>query len=112
MSTFTVNNKEYEAKAFDFNLICDLEDMGLSLREIGDKTMSFVRAYFGLCAEIGKESAGKEMEAHIISGGTFDGITEVMSDEMKKSDFFRSINKTEETDSTTSTPEKTEKKSE
>ena len=100
MKTFTVNGKEYKAKAFDFNLVCDLEDMGVSLQEASNKPMSMVRAYFGLCAEKGKEYAGKEMEAHIVGGGTFDDIVNVMSEEMEKSDFFRNLNKTAEQETT------------
>lgn len=97
MNTFTVNGKEYKAKAFDFNLACDLEDMGVSLQEASGKPMSLVRAYFGLCAGRGKEYAGKELEAHIIGGGTFEDIMNAMSDEMEKSDFFRNLNqKTEQ----------------
>lgn len=96
MNTFTVNGTEYKAKPFDFNLVCDLEDMGISLEEAGKKPMSMVRAYFGLCVGKGKEYAGKELEAHIIGGGKFDNIITAMSEEMEKSDFFRNLNKTEE----------------
>ena len=95
MKTFKVNGKTYSAKPFDFNLICDLEDMGISLEQAVNKPMSMVRAYFGLCADADKEQAGKEMEAHIIGGGNFDGIMKAMSGEMEKSDFFRSLKKTE-----------------
>lgn len=111
MRTFTVNGKEYKAKAFDFNLICDLEDMGISLQEAGNKPMSMVRAYFGLCAGKGKEYAGKEMEAHIIGGGSFEDIMNVMSDEMEKSDFFRNLNQKAEQE-TTESAKKASKKSE
>lgn len=110
MNIFTVNGKEYKAKAFDFNLVCDLEDMGISLQEAGNKPMSMVRAYFGLCAGKGKEFAGKEMEAHIIGGGTFDDIMNAMSDEMEKSDFFRNLNKKAETEVTESASEENKKK--
>lgn len=96
MNTFTVNGKEYKAKPFDFNLVCDLEDMGISLEQATNKPMSMVRAYFGLCTGKGKEYAGKELEAHIIGGGKFDDIMAAMSDEMEKSDFFRNLNKTAE----------------
>lgn len=96
MNTFTVNGTEYKAKPFDFNLVCDLEDMGISLEEAGKKPMSMVRAYFGLCVGKGKEYAGKELESHIIDGGKFDNIITAMSEEMEKSDFFRNLNKTEE----------------
>lgn len=101
MNTFTVNGTEYKAKPFDFNLVCDLEDMGISLEEAGKKPMSMVRAYFGLCVGRGKEYAGKELEAHIIGGGKFDNIITAMSDEMEKSDFFRNLNKTAETEAAT-----------
>lgn len=110
MNTFTVNGKEYKAKPFDFNLVCDLEDMGISLEQAENKPMSMVRAYFGLCAEKGKEFAGKEMETHIVSGGTFDDIMNAMSDEMEKSDFFRSLGKKEETEITTDKSKAKEKK--
>lgn len=110
MKTFAVNGKEYKAKAFDFNLVCDLEDMGVSLQEASNKPMSMVRAYFGLCAGKGKEYAGKEMEAHIVGGGTFDDVVNVMSEEMEKSDFFRNLNKTAEQE-TAEDSKKTSKKS-
>lgn len=110
MKTFVVNGKEYKAKAFDFNLVCDLEDMGVSLQEASNKPMSMVRAYFGLCAGKGKEYAGKEMEAHIVGGGTFDDVVNVMSEEMEKSDFFRNLNKTAEQE-TAEDSKKTSKKS-
>lgn len=111
MKTFTVNGKEYKAKAFDFNLICDLEDMGISLQEARNKPMSMVRAYFGLCAEKGKEYAGKEMEEHVIGGGSFEDIMKIMAEEMEKSDFFRKLNKRAEQE-TTESSEKEDKKSE
>jgi len=91
MKTFTVNGKRYNAKPFDFNLICDLEDLGISLQEAEKKPMSMIRAYFSFCAGRGKEYAGQEMEQHIINGGSFEDVTEAMSEEMKKSDFFRSL---------------------
>lgn len=109
MRTFTVNGKEYKAKAFDFNLICDLEDMDISLETASSKPMSMVRAYFGLCAGKGKEYAGKEMESHIISGGSFEDIMNVMSDEMEKSDFFRNLNKKAEQETAESAEEQSKK---
>lgn len=89
--TFTINGKEYKAKAFDFNLICDFEDMGISLADIGNKPMSVIRAYFGLCTGKGRDYAGKEMEGHIIAGGSFDELMQAMSDAMEESDFFRNL---------------------
>ena len=92
--TFTVNGKTYKAKPFDFNMMCDLESMGISIQEANDKPMSMVRAYFCMCMGKDKEAAGKEIENHILGGGKFDEIISAMSDEMEKSDFFRALSKT------------------
>lgn len=98
MKTFTVNEKEYKAKPFDFNLICDLEDMGVPMEEMKRKSMSTIRGYFGICAELGRGAAGAELQAHIINGGDFTDLLKAMSEEMEKSDFFRALNKAAETE--------------
>lgn len=100
MSTFTVNGKEYKAKAFNFNLVCDLEEMGVALQDVQSKPMSMVRAYFILCSGKDKEFAGKEIESHIINGGTFEEIINAITAELEKSDFFRNLSKRTETEVT------------
>lgn len=109
MKTFEVNGKQYEGKAFDFNLVCDLEDMGVSLDDMQKKNLSLIRAYFGICAGLDAERAGAELQAHLISGKKFESITDVMSEELEKSDFFRALQKTAETEDTAvETAEKSE----
>lgn len=109
MNTFIVNGTEYKAKPFDFNLVCDLEDMGISLEEIGKKRMSAVRAYFAICAGKGKDFAGKELNAHYVNGGKFDNIAEAFNKEMESSDFFQALTKTTETEVTTNETTENEK---
>ena len=96
MKTFKVNGKEYKSKPFDFNLVCDLEDMGITMAEMGRKRFSVTRAYFALCAGLSNEAAGKELEAHAIAGGTFEEINIALNDEMEKSDLFRTLIQTAE----------------
>lgn len=103
---FTVNNKRYVAKPFDFNMLCDLEDMGVSLETAQSKPVSMIRAYFGICAGKGKDFAGREIQEHLISGGSFDDILEAMGAEMNNSDFFQSLSKKTETDATTDSEKK------
>lgn len=98
MKTFDVNGKQYKGKEFDFNLVCDLEDMGVTLEDMQKKNLSLIRGYFGLCAGLDREKAGSELQAHLISGKKFESLTDVMSDEMEKSDFFRALSKTAETE--------------
>lgn len=98
---FTINDKRYTAKPFDFNTICDLEDNGVSLAEMTKKPMSMVRAYFALCFNGDKEKAGNEIEAHVKHGGNFNDIYTVMGEEMNDSDFFRALNQKEEQETPT-----------
>lgn len=100
MRTFTINGKEYKAKPFDFNMVCDMEDMGVALGEFGKKQMASMRAYFAICANRNTQFAGKEIEEHIIKGGTMEELASVMSEELEKSDFFRAVNKATEKETT------------
>lgn len=97
MNLFTINGKEYEAKEFDFNLVCDLEDMGVSLEQFNAKPRAASRAYFSLCAYVDKDTAGKEIEAHIVAGGTLEELMRIIYDKLQKSDFFQAIQKRAET---------------
>lgn len=101
MKNFEINGKKYKSKEFDLNMICDLEDMGISMEDADKKPMSMVRAYFGLCAGLDKEEAGKEIQSHMIDGGKFDGIMKAMGEEMKNSDFFRALKTDEEAENPT-----------
>lgn len=96
MKKVVINSKEYVAKEFTFNLICDLEEMGYDMDSMGNKPMSVLRAYFSLCAGMNMEEAGKELEKHIIGGGNFGELSEAMQEQLEKSDFFRNLTQTEE----------------
>ena len=112
MRTFTVNNHLYQAKEFDFNLLCELEENNLSLDDIDKKPMSLIRYYLAFCGNMSKEKAGAEIEAHVKNGGKFNTVVEAMAEQMQNSDFFQALNKETEaaTDETSSeSPKKTQK---
>ena len=108
---FVINGKRYTAKPFDFNLVCDLEDSGVSLTEMSKKPMSMARAYFALCFNGDKVTAGKEIEAHVKTGGNFNELYEAMGAEMNESDFFQALNQKADEDAQEKSEETTEKKS-
>jgi hypothetical protein len=110
MNTFIVNGNEYTAKAFDFNLMCDLEDMGVPLQKAAEKNFKFIRSYFAICAGLSEEEAGKEIESHVISGGDMDSISDAMNEEMEKSDFFRALMERKKGEAPENEEKKTEKK--
>lgn len=91
MNTFTLNGNTYIAKRFDFNLICDLDDFGINMQDIGKKPMATLRAYIALSANVSIDMAGEMMQEHMINGGNFDDVSKVMSKEMQDSDFFRHL---------------------
>lgn len=91
MNRFTINGKSYIAPKFDFNTVCDFEEAGISLQDARKKPTSMIRMYFALLFDGDKDAAGKELEQHMIDGGTFDELTEAMVKEMNESRFFQAI---------------------
>lgn len=96
---FTINGRRYVAKPFDYNMVCDLEDNGVSLTDISKKPMSLARVYLAICMGGDKVKAGKEIQEHVIAGGDFNELYTIIGEEMNESGFFQALNKeqTEET---------------
>ena len=44
MEKITINGKEFELRKIDFNAVCELEDLGMSIIDIKDKTFKSIRA--------------------------------------------------------------------
>ena len=111
MNTFTVNGVTYTAKAFDFNMVCDFEDMGISVADMGKKSNAFMRAYFSVCAGVPVEVAGKMIEEHIIKGGDMSTLANALAKEIEASDFFQTLikNATKETSKKDKKAENSEK---
>lgn len=89
MKTFTVNKKTYPIREFDFNFMCDLEDRGISIENIGDKPLKILREYLATVAGISSEAAGKELEMHVIGGGKMEDLYGALNIAMEESGFFR-----------------------
>lgn len=94
MRRIVINGREYAAKPFDFNMICDLEDLGVSIEDIERKPVSIVRAYAGICMGKSAKESGIEIQEHLLNGGSFDDIMKVISKEMEESDFFATSGRT------------------
>lgn len=89
MRTITVNGKNYVARDFDFNMICDITDEGIDTKKISKAPMSFVRFYVASCMNVPKEIAGLEIQEHLKKGGKLDEIMNVIAEKMDESEFFR-----------------------
>ena len=91
MRTFKINGIEYNAKPFDMNMACDLEDKGVALGAFVSKPNVAMRAYLSVCGNMSLEKAGLEMNAHFVNGNDLGELAEAMNAEIDNSDFFQQI---------------------
>lgn len=102
----TLNGKSYKATPFDLNLICDFEDAGISLEDIDKKMFNVVRQYVATSMGVDVRTAGKEITDHVSNGGSMDDVTDVMTQMMDESGFFR----TKQTDENSGSQKRTRTK--
>ena len=99
-----INGKDYKEAEIDFNAICELEDMGISLFNLrGVSGAKIARAYAALCMG-GKDmidAAGAEINLHIINGGNLATITDAFGKAVSESGFFQALKATAEQKNTT-----------
>jgi len=86
-----INNTEYKIPELNFNTICALEDMGVSLGSVDAKAFSTVRALLALSMDGDIAKAGNELEAHIMAGGKLDELINEFTKAMEDSGFFHSL---------------------
>jgi len=91
--TFVLNGNTYPVKDMGVNMLCDFEEMDISMGDMQKKSMSFIRAYIAMCMKETPEKAGREIELHLVNGGTLDEIMEVIKTAMEESDFFQALQK-------------------
>ncbi len=85
-----INGKTYKMPELSFNAVCRLEDMGISLADFDKKPMAAIRGFLALA--VGDvETAGRELEAHIVNGGDFTEIVGEISKAVQDSGFFQAL---------------------
>ena len=89
MKKLEINGKAVKPAELDFNAMCDMEDMGISIFEADNKGLSSLRAYLAISEGITKEEAGVEIGAHLANGGNLDELAEAFSNAVKESTFFQ-----------------------
>ena len=85
-----INGNTYKMPERSFNAVCRLEDMGISLADFDKKPMAAIRGFLALA--VGDvETAGRELEAHIVNGGDFTEIVGEISKAVQDSGFFQAL---------------------
>jgi len=101
-----INGRTYKAAEFDVNFMCELEDNNIDLDKINSNMFKLIRMYVALSMGVDVVTAGKELTEHMKNGGSWEEVSEIMSDMMEESDFFRSKSKNESQTSSTRTSKK------
>lgn len=108
MERITINGHSYPAKELDFNFLCELDEAGIQVTDIGNKIMSVIRVYAAFCMGVSHEIAGNEINQHVINGGELKDVIDVFGEKAENSGFFQAINnKTTQAKTTERNPKKT-----
>ena len=83
-----------------------MEDNGIALDEIDKNMFKLIRMYVALSMDVDVKTAGKEITEHMKSGGDIKEISDVMSQMMEDSDFFRTEPKNKDQTSSARTKKK------
>lgn len=86
-----INGKTYTLPELDFNAICRLEDMNISITTLDKHMLSTVRGFAALAMGGDLERAGREIEEHMKKGGALDGILEEIVKAINDSGFFQAL---------------------
>lgn len=90
-----LNGKTYKIPELDFNKICQLEDMGVSITEMDGKVLSTVRGFIALSMDGDVERAGVELQEHLVAGGQLDELMEEINWAVENSGFFQALSKSQ-----------------
>lgn len=88
---FTINGKKYTAKPITFNALCEFEDMGFDIEELFEKKMKGIRAYLAYCGDMDAETAGAELEAHLMKGTGITELSDAFVEAVQESGFFHAF---------------------
>lgn len=91
------NGKQLKLE-IDYNTMCELEEMGVSIMEIESKTLSTIRALLYIALKktepnITIEQAGKQISEYFANGGTIEKLGEAFEKAVSNSGFFPKNNK-------------------
>lgn len=93
----TINGKNYTIPELNFNTMCTLEEMGVSLTDMDKKILSTVRGFLALAMGGDLQKAGKEMEDHLAGGGALEEMMTEINKAVESSGFFQALSKTTQT---------------
>lgn len=108
--TFEINGKKYTAKPITFNAICEFEDMGFDIEQLFEKKLKGMRVYLAYCGDMDVDTAGTEIEAHLMNRKNINELSEALVEAVQESGFFRAFTADQEEENHPSEAEAEQKK--
>lgn len=85
-----VNGRSYLIPELTFNSMCQLEEMGVSLLDRNNNPLSTIRGFVALAVG-DMETAGIELQEHILKGENVEYIMDKLDEALKNSRFFQAM---------------------
>ena len=92
MNSVTINNKTYAVPKMDFDMVCQLEENGVSLLAMNDsnpKIATTLRAFVALIIGCSLQEASTEIQAHLEGGGSIADLVTAITDALNESGFSK-----------------------
>jgi hypothetical protein len=91
---FKLNGKEYKDIEITYNVVADLEERGIDLQDFGKgKALSTIRAVIAVAFNGNIEVAGHEINQHLLNGGKFEDLVQIVQKAVETSGFFQALSK-------------------
>ena len=88
---FELNAKTYEIEGFTFGTLCALEERKVSIQDMQRKPLSFLRDFIGIQTGMSRTEVEKEINDHIVNGGTLDALMDTITECLEESGFFQKL---------------------
>lgn len=91
MSNVIINGKEYKVPELDFDAVCELEERGVNILNMGEniKVASMVRGVTAWIMGTDLKTASAELQEHIQNGGNIMDILNALNASADDSGFFK-----------------------
>lgn len=91
MGNVVINGKSYKVPEMDFNAVCELEERGVNILNLGEnvKVASMVRGVAAWIMRTDLKTASNEIQGHIQNGGNIMDILDALNEAADESGFFK-----------------------
>lgn len=91
MGNVVINGKSYKVPEMDFNAVCELEERGVNILNLGEnvKVASMVRGVAAWIMRTDLKTASAEIQGHIQNGGNIMDILDALNEAADESGFFK-----------------------